>query len=187
MILSDDELDLRLGSDINLCKIEPTEEHDKSNVEVVLPKPQGGRGDEIPPLVRHLLSITATSSEETDQSVADTFNVGRHSISEYRRGLVAAKKDDELKSVADKAREDAQSDAHDLAIDNLLSTLQFLKPKLSEIDSAKNLATVAVNMSKVVSTLSNAKDREKNNDTKPLVIIHSVRTAPEKSYDIIDI
>jgi hypothetical protein len=188
MILSDEELNLRLDSDINLCTIDTSEkESHPENVTVVqLPKEKSPRGDAIPPLVRQLLAVTANSSSDTQEEVGNVFGVGNHVVSEYSRGLVARRADSGLRQVADKARTEAVETAHELAIDNLLETLQILKPKLATIDTPKALAKVAVDMSRVVNTLNNTK-RPEENETKPLVIIHSVHSRPEKSYDVIDI
>lgn len=185
MILTDEQVEERLTSPDNLMN--KVSEMKESHL-IVLPKKDGSRGEVIPSRVRQLLGVIANKSTETQTEVADAFDVTQASVSMFSRGISDQRVDHEIKEVVDKAREskakesqDKESEAHELALDLMVDCIKGVSGRLHEVDKPKELAKMAVDMSKIV---GNLKDKDKAGDTNNTqVIIYAPNQRSESAYE----
>lgn len=191
MILSDEELNIRLASPDNIINLV---EH-KDNIDPrmsgsvqVIPANQNGQGDRgpaVPDLIRQLIANVAINSDEGLAETANVFSVGVPSVSNYSRGLVHNRLDEELKDLADKTAEQKTDTAHNAALDNLVATLGLVGSKLETITTAKEATQIAVSMSNVVKNLK-SKDEE-GPKVKTLVVITMPSLKKESQFQTIDV
>lgn len=167
MILKDEEVDARLVSPSNLLN-QLKEKLNQSSV-TVKPYPKGGRkeGDTaIPPLVRELISSLAQNEDQS--SVADAFGVSQPTVSGASRGLVGDRKEFEVNDVK-------RDEAHELALDCLMSSLGALSPALekAKVDqsiSPTKLSRIAADMSKIATSIKGDKNSGTTNNTQVIIM-----------------
>lgn len=173
MLMSDEEVEARLNSEDNLVK--------------VIQRSRGGNtvgSTRIPAPVRDLIAITANTSGETQQEIAEEFGIDGSSVSEISRGLVGGRLDKKLQSIGTDARETQENDAHEAAMAVLMTTLTTLQPKIINPDlTAKDLSKIASDMSKVA---SNLKPKEAGTVNNTQVILYAPPRKTLKQYDIIE-
>lgn len=181
MILSDLELEGRISSPDNLS---------------ILKYRQGAGGvvgaTKLGPDVKVLIGVLG-SGDESQASVARTFDVDQSVVSKNANGLDYTNNsvDLDLKSrlnatlgkvsVSSKTEE-----AHNGALDVLLSTLESIRPKLKdEGNSLKTLSKVASDMSRVVATVGDRIGPLSINGhgNKVQVIVHAPNVKSERDYE----
>src|SRR5262245_6316726 len=121
MIMTDEELEKRLNSPDNLCKI-----IEKKNLR--MGRPTGAT--QLPDSIKDLINITSNSSSETQEQTAETFGIDQSTVSKTARGLVGNRHEPRLSGYARSAKEDREQTAHEAALDSLMTTLHQLQPKL---------------------------------------------------------
>lgn len=174
MILSDEDLHARLSSPENLS----------SKVEIKKPNPNSGnRGEEIPEIIRELIAITAAKSDEREVDIGEAFGVTQPFVSQVKRGMVHQRKDERLTEIVRNATEQKEQTAHELALDNLVQGLNFITPKLAEVEDIRTLSRITRDMASVVKDIG----AERSDATASKVIINMVNLKKETSYDIIDV
>lgn len=187
MLLSDDDLSARLSSPdnlINKCQSKPNTSH-SSNLQVkVITDDRGKRGSEIPDVVRELIAITSASSREKESKIAETFDVSQPFVSQVKRGMIDSHQDERLTEITRSKAEELEKSAHEAALDNLVSALSLVAPKLIEESSPRALARIAVDMSTVVKSLR--KD-DSASAAASKVVINMVSMKKEDHFDTIDV
>ena len=175
MILTDQEVEERLASPLNLVR--------------VIEKSKGGRtkgSTNIPESVRDLIAITNNSSEEKQSDVAKTFEIDSSSVSEISKGLVGGKLDRELSSVGRNARERQEDRVHESALDCLMSSLSSLQPKLADPDlKAKELSRIASDMSRVAANLKPRSSEPSITNNTQVILMRPVKRDLSK-YEFIE-
>lgn len=175
MILSDEEVEARIESPKNLCRVIEKRKQGRS---------QGAT--DVPESVRDLIAITANKSKGTHQEVADVFNIGRSAVSKYSKGLVGDRLDRDLQSVAKQSRSDREEEAHQSALDVLMTTMKQIQPKLLDPDNKlKDLAIVASSMSKVANNMRNV-DKEEKTINNTQVILFAPPNKKLNQYDFVE-
>lgn len=191
MILSDKDLETRLASDENISNIIVSDKLNaiavSGGLEVRTVNPNiGKRGNEIPDVVRQMIAATAIHSDESQSETAKVFGVTAPFVSQVTRGLVDSKFDSNLAQVANGTKAQKSETAHNLALDSLVSSLGLVNKNLDQVISVKEAAKLAVDMSKVVSTLRKNDDDESK--PKTLIIIKNVPNQKQESqFDVIDV
>lgn len=182
MILTDDEVSARLDSPENLLN--------KVRIERAVPKKHEG-DTSVPPMVRGLIAKLSIEGTETDKEIGSVFGVSQPTVSNAARGLVGDRLDTDLSNIVNGAKttiKEKTEDAHEAALDALLSSLNAVGPKIiadtgatvKELtNNAKNLSFVIVNLKKM------QEDNPVNNNT--VVILHPPEKRKEANYDIIDV
>ena len=176
--MTDEEVQERLNSPGNLVK--------------VIEKHIGGRGHgstNVPGSVRDLIAITAKNSNETQGEIAETFGIDQSSVSEYKKGMVGGRLDKNLQNVARNVEETKTDDAHNAALDCLMSSLSLLQPKLVDPEiKPKDLSKIASDMSKIA---SNLKPKDKNDRDDGRLNVQVILVKPEQrkieNYEFIDV
>lgn len=168
MILTDEEVTERLESESNLCK--------------VIHKKNGGRtagATQIPDCVRDLIAIT----DGRGKDIGEAFEVDDSSVSEIKKGLVGGSLDKNLQVVGRKAsRED---NAHEAALDVLMTSLSALQPKLVDPDlKAKDLSRIASDMSNIVGKIRGEDRAGVTNNTQVILIAPPQRKL--EKYEVIE-
>lgn len=182
MILSQKEVDERLSSPENLInKIE------------IRPLRERVVHHEVPDLVRGLIGNLA-NREESNKVVAEVFSVSRPQVSGYSRGLVGQRLDEELLEMSEAGEESNRKNtqtkaetAHGLALDNLIDTLQILKPKLvADIElKPSTLSKIASDMAKISKALT-PEDKGSTFINNTQVILYKPELKPEAAYETIE-
>jgi hypothetical protein len=191
MILKKEVVDARLNNPNNLAI-----KKSNTEIEIVRQTPGPDSHVKIPEAVRDLLTITSSSSPETATEVASNFDISQTTVSNLRRGLVGNRLDERTATIADKARRSRQEElerksdqAHDLALDSLVSSLKFLQPRIEEVDKPEKLASMAASISKVVSNISGVKKDKLLEEelAKPRVVLFAPIMKPESSFESIEV
>jgi hypothetical protein len=201
MILQKEEVERRLNSSNNLRppqrpRIDTPSEYLPATV---LPtrNPNRLQGDlnRIPDSVRDLIAITSATSEESQSSIAESFNISTPTISNLRRGLVGSKKNERVQGIIDIAEEkkrerrekivEKHDEIHELALDNLFTTLTSLKTAIEPECRPDKLANIA---SKISSVIKNTEKREEEADEayKPRIILFAPSVKQENYYESIE-
>lgn len=195
MILKKEEVDARLNNPNNLAI-----KKNNSNVSVTRQTPGPDSHVKIPEVVRDLLAVTS-SGQESSNSIASNFNVSTTTISNLRRGLIGNKLDERTAKIVDEARdrvrkvrqeeiERKSNQAHDLALDSLVSSLEFLKPKIETVEKPEKLAAIAGSISKVVNNINGNKQKDKLIEeelAKPRVVLFAPIMRTENSFETIEV
>jgi predicted transcriptional regulator len=179
MILTDEQLEEKLKSPSNLLNQVKNVEIQKLNIRRREPGEKN-----IPPLVRSLIAGIAHISDESQEEIAETFDVSQHTVSAASRGLVGDRKDEGLTQVINSVKGRLET-AHDFAVDALVGSLSQLSSRLSEIEKPEKLAAVAERMSKVVDNLS-GNNREENERTVKVILMAPIQRV-ERDYEVIEI
>lgn len=186
MILNELEADTRLSSPDNL-------------INIIVNKPNTNLKQEgdtsIPPLVRKLIGVIANRSEETQSEIANTFGVSQPTVSGASRGLVGERIDRDLALATREARtsnakevKEKTEEAHELALDSLVSSLNHLNPKLQNIHDPKVLSRVASDMAKITANLASSKRiNEAGVVNNTQVVLFGVQQRKESAYETIDV
>lgn len=170
-----------------------------SNISVLPLKDSGkGVGDTKLGVESKLLIGLLAGGEESQSSVGSTFNVAPSTVSKIVRGLSSDNNSldgefkDKLKDVS--ARVDLGSkteDAHGLALNALVDTLNQLRPAIAGVTKARELSKIASDMSRVASTLSGAgiaqRDSSGNIINKVQVIVHAPQMRAERDFEVIEV
>jgi len=152
-----------------------------------------------------LLAITRATSDETHKEIADVFCTSSNTISDIKNRLVAERVDERVKTTVNTGEElkrkrdreklerlgGKKESIHELALDNLVLTLQSLSPKLSPENASglkvEKLSMVARDMSKVVSNLENKNNKNDEDESKaPRIILFAPNLKQENYYETID-
>lgn len=156
-----------------------------------MPVPHGGRGSngngasEIPPTVRKLLGTLAAVSKESCKSIANTFGVTQPTVNKAARGLIGNRLDKALAADVEATSERSLEEAHSAAIDCMMDSLTFLKPKLKDPDiKARDLSRIATDMSRVT---SNIQPKGEGNNNVKVIFFCPEKQKTEKDYDVIDV
>lgn len=186
MILNELEADTRLSSPDNLVNIIHKEMF------------TGGKtkgSTDIPPLVRKLIGVIANKSNESQYDIADTFGITQPVVSSASRGLVGPNKlDRDLALATREARtsnakevKEKTEEAHELALDSLVSSLNHLNPKLQNIHDPKVLSRVASDMAKITANLASSKRiNEAGVVNNTQVVLFGVQQRKESAYETIE-
>lgn len=193
MILSDIETDDRLGSPDNLVNqlaSYPSKSSIVSTVEIRT-IPHGGRTEgalEVGPNLRQLIGSTYNEGDETQAEVAEAFGVSQPVVGQAAKGLIGNRYDSSL-ATGVKAAEAKINEAHDLALDALVSSLGALTSdaKKAEIGdlSAPKLARLASDLSKITSNLKPADSADQSVKVQ-VVLFAPNRMRTEKEYETVN-
>lgn len=183
MILEDDEALARLENENNLV-------NKLKNKVVIHQGMTPGRPNgtiSIPPSVKKLLTITALTSDETQQQIADTFHSSQHTISNLSRGLTSKGEaiNPELIGLVRTKKNEKLENAHELALDALTASLTSLTTRLPEVDKPEKLAKIASDMSKVMNNIS-PKDNV-DESLRPKVVFFAPNMKVENHYETLDV
>jgi predicted transcriptional regulator len=185
MILSEDEALARLENPNNLVNVLKNQ---VKNTVTIMEVPHGGRkeGDKaIPPRVRELLGILTVESGETQKEIASVFGVSQVTVSDISKGLIGDRLDEDLAIKIDKTKEEKRATAHDLALDALVGSLNAVGKHVANIDNPHKAASIATQMSKVI---SNLEDKDKPADVANVkVILMAPVQKQERHYETIDV
>lgn len=189
MILSDEQVDERLSSPDNIINlVNSKEEINQSNGSLVVKINEGGvgkRGDEIHSQIRKLIASTVHESDETQKEIANVFGVTDSLVSQVSRGLVHNRVEQELLDISTKTKVEKENTAHDNALDNLVGLLGIVKDTLPGITSAKEASRIAVDMSRIITSV---KPREDESKVRTLVVIKlSSDQKKESQFETIDV
>ena len=167
MIINKTELERRLASSKNVVN--------KLDHTIVADKPKNGNGKVRGPAVPVSVKITAgalarqTNVKDVSAELGISPGVVRDSMNStnpvVRQGVDTA---------LDRVRE--------LAIDKLMESLRLITPEKMDKTSAKELSTIAANMSRVVEKTS---PREQNANVQ--LIVYAPQQREEKQYRVIDV
>lgn len=179
MILSESEVNERLDSTSNLM-IRLKSLSNRVEHRII---PQGGRTEgsvNIPPMVRELIGSLANEGNDTQSEIAEAFGVSQPTVSGSSRGLVGLRKEDGLR---EKVTETKINDAHDLALDAMVSSLTKLGGKMEEVEDPMKLAKIASEMSKIT---ANIKPKDAPSATNVQVVLFAPnRMKRENEYESI--
>ena len=183
MILSEEEVQGRLDSPDNLMN------QMESYVEIRR-KHQGKLpgATTIPPMVRELVGSLSNESDEYDKDIAETFNVSQPIVSSASRGLISTSNgrfDSELAEKVKSKVNDKLEAAHNLAIDAMVSSLELLTPKLSEITKPKDLSKIATDMSRISANLKG--DNVDKSTRVQVVLMAPSRMRRDDEYEALEV
>jgi hypothetical protein len=153
MIMNDEEIKERLNSEKNLCQVIEKKRW-KGRVE-------GSKN--VPESVRELISKIKNTSDDTGEEIAEVFGVNESSVSRFSRGLVGGERVDaklmETVRTAKLEKRDREDEAHEAALDVLMTSLSSLQPKLLDPElKARDISTIAKNMSAVAKDMKGGRD-----------------------------
>jgi hypothetical protein len=140
------------------------------------------RGPEIPSFIKKTIAILGRSGE-VQTEVARQFNVSPAEVSYCERGKISEHKDDpELKAHI----EDKLGPVQDKAVERLMSSLGLMDDGKLEKSNAKDLSTIAANMSRVV---ANTVPRNGNNgDNHGIqIVVYAPQQHKEEDYRVINL
>ena len=184
MILSDEELDARLSHPDNLAVESDSNSNSSSTFSVEQIHKGGRKSDGIPPRVRTLIGGLSITSPESQKSIAETFNIGQSSVSQFSRGLVHNRRDDELSDEIGEVKKSTIESAHEQALECLMDSLTTLAPRIQEETNPNKLARIAKDMASVTAQLKPKEEREKVNLN---VVVMTVPQKKLESYETIDV
>lgn len=183
MIISHEEADTRLASKDNLI----------NRIEVRPMRKSGFDSPRVPGMVRELLGSLAITSNEDKQDIAKVFSVSTSTVSRASRGLIGDRLNQELREKIDEVRDrdtrsldEKKAVAHNLVLDNLMTSLSTLAPKLvTDIDMKPAvLARIASDMARISKHLTPEQKDVTINNTQ--VILYKPEQKKEESYETID-
>lgn len=186
MILTDEEAEKRLNSPDNLI----------NKVQVLVRNANlKSEGDtKIPSMVRSLIGSLSNASGESDKEIGAVFGVSQPTVSNSGRGLVGSRKDDDLSDSLNTARNNVKQkteDAHNLALDSLMSALSVVSPRLEESKdslSLKELTRTSKDLSTVITNIQRNKVADMSSGgNNTLVILHSTERRAESKYEVLDV
>lgn len=175
MLMTDEEVEKRLESPLNLCRI-------------IEKKKNNGRSEgakEIPQSVRDLISITANRGGKPSE-IAELFEIDQSTVSKTARGLIGNRLDRDLQSLGQSVKKNVEDEAHEAALDVLMTSMKQLQPKLLDPDiKAKDLSTISANMAKVAGVMRGSETHNITNNTQ--VILYSPPRKSLNKYDITEV
>ena len=140
------------------------------------------RGPAIPLFVKKTIAILGHSGEKQTE-IARQFDCSQNQVSFCENGKIAAHKDDpELKAfIGDKLQP-----VQDKAVERLMSSLGLMDDGKLEKSNAKDLSTIAANMSRVV---ANTVPRNGNNgDNHGIqIVVYAPQQHKEEDYRVINL
>ena len=116
----------------------------------------GGRREghtNLPPMVRELAAISARIDGPKEAS--EQFQISRTHASRLSHGIITHAKgqDKEFADTVESAVKSKEEQAHEAALDKLLSAIDIVGEKASSIKNAKTASKIATDMARVVSVL----------------------------------
>lgn len=182
MILSNDELKIRLESSDNLINI-MTEDKKNPTVKVIHYAGCSGGKTSKPNLTEDERIATGILTRTIGRDIAaETFGVTAQHASDLSHGNNGTN----VKEKVDAAIDNVRKTVEEKAAERLLSSLGFLTDdKLSQA-SAKDISTIATNMSRTMSNMR-PKNDDRNNGAKVNVVIHANKQSREEHFDIIEV
>jgi hypothetical protein len=192
MLINEDQSCLRINSEDNLANllknrralITPAERRSgpaSAALEVRPAQNQGARtGDKrIPGFLREV--IAATAQHDTTRSTASAFNISQTQAVNLGNGRPGSHspEDPALQTAIDKTL----GQVRDSAINKLMGALGCIDKEKLEKSNARDLSTIASNMSKiVVSTIPTQKQ-----DEKPRIIVYAPEISQVNNYQVVEI
>jgi len=155
-----------------------------SDHSVIRPLNNGGRRKGDTNLTKETRALIGAEAQViTLEEVAEKFNISQHHAHELANGKVytdAGVDDSLVSSINTKL-----SEPHQLAVDKLTETLLALDSnKIKSIGKAKDLASVAAQLSRIAETTSPLKHKDEDDDAKGAarIIIYSPTIKQENHY-----
>lgn len=188
-IVSDSEFEIELGR-LN-PQNQPVEQDDIEDIlpdsaEIISIKRQGERGEEVPQSVRKLVSEEALNGASS-RELTRLFDVPASSITAYKNGRTAPSKDTDdnldLKAHADKTRNRIVRKANN----RILAALNSLTPEKLADEKAKDLSSIAKDMSAVIKNLTPESNNPGESVNKVQFVLYAPQVREEKHYNVIEV
>lgn len=130
-------------------------------------------------IVRATVGILSASNSATNKELQNEFGMTRNQIT-------GARKSKKL-SLASKI-ERGKDRVSELAIDKLMHTLGLLtEEKISECEKPKDIADIAVSMSKIVASMSSSKADKKDAAASVQLTVYAPSMREVSSYTVVDV
>ena len=185
MFLTQEQIDLRLGSQDNLINIRNKNE---SSVKVITPGRNGGRSIGALGMTEdERLSVAILASAVGDSNAAEAFGISQGHVNHLKNGRTdGTNVDREFKEKAVSILDQTKTQVETLAAEKLLSALGMLDHDKLANAKVTELAQVASSMSKVMVNMR-VSENQRDNSVKVSVILHQPRTAREEHFDMIEV
>lgn len=193
MLISREEAEKRLTSENNLINrlkgsdetVEPEVVDEKAELVELRPFWNGGRRDSknIPDFLKEIIGTTAHL--EKASNVADAFDVSLSSVENFKH---ARSGDDREKGKNRELRARIEKNLgkiRDTAMNRLMESLNLLTEEKVGKCSAKDISSIAANMSKVVNNVTPEKDVDPDEATK--LIIYAPTINQESHYKVVEV
>jgi hypothetical protein len=181
MILTQEEIAKRLNSPDNLANV-MREESDNPKVKVV--KWQGcvnGRPEGKPNLTEdEIIAAGVLARTMGNATAASVLGISPQTASNISHDNNGYRTSDKI----DKAMDNITKMAEEVAAEKLLVALGMITEDKLSVCSAKDLSTVAMNMSR---TIANVKPGEKNSGVKVSIIMHQPKPSREEHFEMIEV
>jgi transcriptional regulator with XRE-family HTH domain len=155
-------------------------EHGSDRITLASLPRTGRRGPWLPTEKRTEIAIAARTSglsggpKETQQEIAERFGISRQGVAHIKEGAG---------TVDNKAVEQAIESARNKALDRLMASLGLLTDDKLSGCSARDISSIAANMSRVVEKTMPDRDRMGNIN----LVIYSPELKTEKSFEVVEI
>ena len=140
--------------------------------------PQPRRGNEVPSFLRVTAGVLA--HENTAKEVGEQLGIAPYTVHNYKHGVVGGKKDVALKE----AVSDRLESIRETAAEKLMSTLGLITPEKMKGTSAKDLALISANFSRVVQNLAPQRDQAA---ATAQIIFYSPQVKEENRFKTIEV
>lgn len=175
MLLTEEQAEERLNSENNLANRFGNSSRAPQVLEKVIKIPGKDKGSSNLSIEERTEIATRARLGESQGKLAKEFNVTQPNISSIERGKTKGIDEEQVEGTINKVR--------DKALDRLMTSLGFLTDDKLSGCSAKDLATIASNMGRVVEkTMPRAEAPDKIN-----LIIYTPELKSEKSFNVIEI
>lgn len=185
MLLTKEKFNERLNSEGNLL---PKDSREEDNVTIV----KWG-GNSTKERVHYKLTdeqrieIGSLGRIFPTKDVAELTGVSQDAVRDLRNGKVGSSGfNAELMKEIDARTESVKKATHDVALDKLLKTLEFITEDKMENSNARQLSSIASNLSKVASNLT-PKVESNGNGKGVTIVLFQPQPAKETHFEVIDV
>lgn len=188
--INPDDLISRIGNDENILKEESFIDDLINGVVLNRTERKEGRGraegdNNIPPIFQDVIAIQANVSGQTQKDLANAYGISPNRVALYKQGLTTQKGDTAGSERLSKTLEASLGKVRDKALDRIMKSLECIGDDKLEDRTAKELSSIAANLSRVVSAAMPKKD-----DNPVINNYQTVFYAPEvktvDSYPVIE-